>query len=282
MIRRILQFLAVILLAAVVSPAQQPGPLVYVAAFRVHPDKASDFMNFVKNYDQPTFEKLMSEGAILNWGLDSAVLHHKGEPTHYLFWAMPNAAAYDKVAAGLEEMYKKVKADDDQRAAEARKRGQPAPKGARQLLLESTDMEQHFDYLFSTLVSNIKPVPAGTLPYLAVTRFRVERGKSRDFQKTWEKYSKPIYEKLLAEGTILGYGLINEEYVSQEPATHWVWVRFASSAADDQINAAFRAERERRSEEERAAITKQFMDLVVAGSAHDDLLHAEIFSTVQK
>jgi hypothetical protein len=276
--RHNLLLLAIFLLTAVPALAQQSEPITYIATFSVKPGMEGKFVELVKKYDQPMFEKLMAEGTVLAWGADTAVLHHQGEPTHDVWWTMPDYAALDKVFAAFEEQEKKIKAEDEQRAAEARKLKQPIPKAAEQEFLEAVDLTQHHDFLVRTIVSNLKPVPAGTLPYTALFRFRVERGKGQDYRKLWEKYDKAIWDKLVADGTILGYGLDVEDFTSVQPGTRWIWVTLPNLAAGVKIDAAFGADRQRRSEEERATIGNQFREVIVAGSSHDDLLRAIIFA----
>jgi len=273
-----LLLLAIFLLAPGLALAQQPEPITYVATFSVKPGKEGDFINLVKKYDQPMFEKLMADGAVLGWGVDGAILHHQGEPTHDLWWTMPNYAALDKVFAAFEELEKKMKAEDEQRAAEARKLKQPIPKTAEQEFLEAVDLKNHHDFLLRSIVSNIKPVPVGTLPYLGLFRFRVERGRGQDYRKLWEKYDKPVWDKLLADGVIYGYGIDVEDFTSLEPGTRWFWVSMPDLATGDKIDATFAADRDKRSEEERAAIGRQFREVTVAGSSHDDLYRAAIFA----
>jgi hypothetical protein len=258
--------------------AQQPEPLTYVGTFKVKPGKEESFVNFVKKYDQPMFEKLMAEGTVLAWGLDAALLHHQGEATHNLWVSVPSYAAVDKLLAAFVELGKQMKADDEQRAAEARRLKQPVPKTAEQDLMEAFDFDQHQDFVLRSVVFNIKPVPADTLPYTGVFRFRVERGRGEDYRKLWEKYDKPIWDKLLADGMIFGYGIDVEDWTSMGGGWRWLWVSLPDMATTDKIDAAFRADRDKRSEEERAAIGRQFREVIVAGSGHDDLYRAVMFA----
>lgn len=191
---------------------------------------------------------------------------------------MPDYDAFYKFRAAGEEATKNNAAEEERKAAEARKRGQPAPKTALQEFQEIVDIEKHSDYLFRTLASNIKPVPAGTLPYIAVARFRVERGKFDDFRKFYDQYFKPAYEKLLAEGAIHGYGLLQEDWLSLEPGTLWGWVRMPNTSAVDKLVAAFRAADATRSPIEREHVSARLRDLTVPGVAHEELLRAEIFN----
>lgn len=260
MYRRISLLLAVLLLAPVFVVAQQqppqPQPLTYVAAYRVKPGRGRDFVNLVRREDQPVFERMMSEGAVLAWGVDTVELHHEGEPNFFIWWTMPNAAAMDRINAAFE-----------------------AQQGSAQELVEMTDPDRHVDYLLVTNVTNVRPVPAGTQPYMVLSRFRVERGRGDDHRRLWERYDKPILDALVADNTILGYGLLSEAFTSMGGGWRWLWVRTTNMAAADRISAAFRADRARRSESERQSIGRQFRELIVAGSAHDDLMRSALFFT---
>jgi hypothetical protein len=280
MYRRCLLLLTVFLVAAGPVLAQQPEPVSLAATFTVKPGMEEQFINLVKKYDQPVFEKLMTDGAVVAWGVDVPVLHHPGEPTHTVWWGMPNYAAMDKVLAAFAELEKKIKADDEQRAAEARRLKQPVPKPALQEFFESVDISQHRDFVYRSIIFNAtsSPVPAGALPYTSTSRFRVERGRGPDYRQLFEKYDKPIMDKLVADGVVLAYGLDVEDVTSQEPGTRWFWVAVPNLAAIDKIEAAFNADRQRRSEEERATISRQFREVIVAGSSHDDLTRAVMFA----
>lgn len=263
MYRRISLLLAVLLLAPVFVVAQQqqppqPQPLTYVAAYRVKAGRGRDFVNLVRREDQPVFERMMSEGAVLAWGVDTVELHHEGEPNFFIWWTMPNYAAMDRVNAAFETQ-----------------------QSSTQELIEMTDPDGHVDYLFGSILQNTRAIPAGTQPYMGLFRFRVAAGRGDDYRRLWERYDKPIYDQLLAENAILGYGLLTESFNSMGDGWMWFWVRVPNNAAGDRIVAAYRADRARRSESERQAITRQFNEIVVRDSQHDDLLRSMLFFTRQ-
>jgi len=206
------------------------------------------------------------------------LLHHQGESTHNLWVSVLNYAAVDKLLAAFAELEKQMKADDEQRAAEARRLKQPVPKTAEQELMEAFDFSEHHDFVLRSVVFSVKPVPTGTLPYTGVFQFRAERGRGEDYRKLWEKYDKPVWDKLLADGAIFAYGLDVEDWTSMGGGWRWFLASMPDVATMDKIDAAFRADRNKRSEEERAAIGRQFREVTVAGSSHDDLYRAVMFA----
>jgi hypothetical protein len=250
---------AIAFFAALPLASQQAEPITYVALYKVRPGRENDFVNFVKTNIQPVLEKHISEGDVLEWGLDVVELHHVGEATHTLWYTMPSYAALDKVVATREESIKAT------------------PKAVLHSFAEMTDPERRHDFVFRPISRNFKPAPAGTLPWLVVTKFRVQPGTEDDVTDCWEKYDKPIWEKLLADGTVMSYALLAEDLISAEPEWRWFVARVRDSAAIGKIHSAFHADREQRSVEERTAIQRQSRVDVVPGTAHDDLLHAVIY-----
>ncbi|MBI4470305.1 MAG: hypothetical protein HY650_13385 [Acidobacteria bacterium] len=279
MLRRSLQIILAAWLLNGVAMAQQGETLTLVATLKAKPGKEGTIVDLVKKYDQPTFSKLMADGTVLAWGLDAAVLHHQGEPGMYLWWTIPNYAAQDKVVTALEETEKKMKADDEQRLADAKKNKQPAPRTTEQEIMESIDFDHHHDLLLRNLVSNVGAIPDGTLPYTWLSRFKVERGKGSDFRKLWDKYEKAIWDKLVADGVIFGYGLAAEDVNSMGSGLRWFWVIMRDHAVVDKVDAAFKTDRDKRSEEERAAISRQFREVTDNSADHDDLFRAVIHAS---
>jgi hypothetical protein len=187
----------------------------------------------------------------------------------------------DKVFAAFEEQEKKIKAEDEQRAAEARRRGRPAPRTVEQEFMETVDMQKHADRVLRSILINVKAVPAGTLPYTSISSTRLQPGKAQEWRQLWEKYNKPVFDKLVADGTIFGYGVDREDQHSSDPGWRWAWVLMPNLATTDKLIRAFEADRQARSPEERAAITRQFQEITVPDAHRDELFRAAIFAAAE-
>src|SRR6185369_7589811 len=121
------------------------------------------------------------------------------------------------------------------------------------------DMSKTRDWLARDQVANFGPPPAaGVLPVTRYNFIKVKPGKSAEYRQTWEKYNKPVFDKLVADGSLLAYGLSVEEVKTDGDFTHFVWMAGANMGGLDKIAAAFAADRARRSDEEQSAITEQF------------------------
>jgi hypothetical protein len=275
---RVVVALALALLWTSAAFAQQIQPVVYVAEVHVKLGKEGEFIDLVKKIDVPLFEKLMAEGAVFAWGVDIPLLHQPGGATHIFWWAMPDVGALDKVFAAFEENEKKMAEEDARTAEEARRKRQPAPKSSMERFFDIIDVAKHRDFLFRDVVIGGGAMPApGTMPYGWLSTVRVLPGKGEDYRRLWEKYNKPVYDKLAAQGAIYAYALGVEEARSTDEFSHYTVVSLPNLAAREKVRAAFNADRQARSPEERSQITQSFLGVVDPSASRAFVLRAVIF-----
>jgi hypothetical protein len=134
------------------------------------------------------------------------------------------------------------------------------------------------DWLTRDLVAGFGPNPAaGVLPVTRYNFVKVKPGKGADYRRTWEKYNKPIFDKLVADGVVLAYGLAVEDVKTDGDWTHFVWIATANMAAADKIGPAFAADRARRSEKDRNEITEDFLAATEPDKARSIITRSRIF-----
>jgi len=273
--KRIILALALAGVFAAGAAAQQFQPVDYVADFTVRPGMEEQFMALIKKYDEPLFEKLMAEGAVLAWGVDTPLLHSPGAPTHSIWWSCAEMSGHDKVFAAFAELVKKNKEEIEA----ARKARRPVPKTLEQEFLEVFDLANHKDWLFRSIIVGFSqaPPPAGALPYSWITITKVLPGKSEEYRKLWEEYNKPVYEKLLAAGSINAYGLGVEEARTSGDFTHFTWVSLPNLAARDTVRDAIQADRQARSAADRSIITHSFVNVTDQTATRTIVLRAAVF-----
>ena len=115
------------------------------------------------------------------------------------------------------------------------------------------------------------------MPYTRYNYVKVRPGKADDYRKAWEKYNKPVFDKLVADGTILGYGLSVEEVRTDGDFTHFIWIETKDLASLEKVRNAFIADREHRSEEERNALGDLFLSLIDADASRSEVKRSVIF-----
>lgn len=261
---RILGAFLLALLWCTTAAAQQAQPVSYIGDFYVLPGREEEFLNLVKKYDEPVLNQLMAEGAVLAWGVDVPILHLEGAPTHMIWWTCPDMAAFDKVFAAYEAAEKEWADEYAKLADEARRKRQAAPKSVEERFLDMVDSTRHRDWLFRTLVANFTSAapPPNPRPYHWITMFHVKPGKGTEFRQLFDRYAKPTYDRLVADGVIVGYELGVEEAKSTDAFTHYVWVILPDLAAREKVRSTFMALNESRAPEAREAIEHLFLNTV--------------------
>ena len=98
---------------------------------------------------------------------------------------------------------------------------------------------------------------------------QVERGKGDRWRELWEKYTKPTYDELLTNGTILTYVVAVQQVHTDNPGWRYVWYVAPSADAVDKVRAAFVALGKKRTAEENRGIAAAFDEVTVAGAHWD-------------
>jgi hypothetical protein len=255
----------------------QPQPLTFYYDYRVNPGKEEDFMTLIKTVGAPVRDKLMADGVVLAWGMETPILRYPGGTTHLIWFSVANWDGVDKVTSAMEAQLAKLAADEAKAAAAAGARQKP-PMTTAQRSMEVFDMSKTRDWLVRDLVSNYAAAPpAGVMPVTRYNFIKVKPGKGGDYRRAWEKYNKPVYDKLIADGVLLAWGLSVEEVKTDGDFNYFVWMAASNLAALEKIGPAFAADRTRRSEEERSAIADLFGSLTEPDMSRSIVTRTRIF-----
>lgn len=211
-------------------------------------------MDLVKTVGQPVRDKLMADGVVLAWGVESTMLRVPGDATHFIWYAVADWSGVDKVDTAMRAQIAKL--SEEGAKAGAAKKGQKPAGTVMDRLREDVDISKIHDYLTRSLVFAVSPTPppAGLLPYTRYNFVKVKPGKGGDYRKAWEKYNKPVLDKLVADGVIGAFGLTVEEVRTSGDFTHFTWYDTKELGGMDKIRAAFIADRERRTQEEQEPV----------------------------
>jgi len=261
MLKRLSMLLAVSLVLCLSLAAQQsqpPQPLTLWHDFTVNAGKEDEFMVLVKTVGVPVLDRLMADGVVQAWGVEVPILRMPGQPTNFVWIMVNDWAGVGKVQDGIEAQFAKL-------AAEEAKTGK---KTTAQRVREVFDATKTRDWLTRDLVSGYgTKMPANAMPYARYFFTKVKPGKGAEYRKVWEKYNKPVLEKLAADGAVMAWGLSVEEVRTEGSFTHYTWVGVAEMGDWDKVRDAFIADRNRRSAEEQSAISDAFNDLTDADAA---------------
>ena len=256
------------------QPTPTPGPLTFFYDYTVFPGKEQELTSLINTVGGPVRDKLMAEGVVMAWGMETPILRHPGGTTHLIWFTVANWAGVEKVLNAMEARLAKLAADEAQAARGKVRPPMTTAERARSVF----DGSKTRDWLTRDLVAGYGPSPlAGTLPFTRYNFIKVKPGKGPDYRRTWEKYNKPVFDKLVADRVVLAYGLAQEEVKTNGDFTHFVWIATANMGDADKIGAAFAADRARRSEKDRNEITEEFLEATEPDKARSIVTRARIF-----
>jgi len=259
--------------------AQQPQqPLTFWYEYHVNPGKEDEFLNLVKAVGAPVRDKLMADGVVMAWGVETPIIRVPENATHMIWYMVADYAGVQKVDDAMREEIAKM-TEESAKGSAAGKKGAAAASAPMSRVVEITDFAKTHDYLTRAIVSGFaSSMPAaGTLPCSRYSFVKVKPGKSAEYRKAWEKYNKPIFDKMITEGTILGYALVVEDVRTDGDFTHYTWIATKDLATQDKARAEFLGDRDKRSPEEQEAITKLFTELTDPDANRTQLNRALIF-----
>ncbi|MBI5282824.1 MAG: hypothetical protein HY858_14160 [Candidatus Solibacter usitatus] len=231
-----------------------------VALFKMKMDSMESGVGSLVKFITPVGAKLLKEGTVSGYGVDVDMFHQPGQTNVAVWMDVPSFEAFGK-------------AED---AIHAALKAQPQLTAA---LWAATDQNAHADIMVRHIFANMKKVPAGKLPYTNFYGVKVKPGQAQEFSAAFEKYQKPLYDKLVADGVIYGYSVDTE--VMHSDAAAWVWILFVlpDLGAKDKMLAATRAAGQTRSAAERKAMSDALDAATVPGSHRDSLSQAVVFVT---
>jgi hypothetical protein len=276
---RKLMLLAVVVLWSSAAYAQQAmQPLTFWSEYAVKPGKEEEFLNLVKTVGQPVRDKLMADGVILAWGVEVPVLRGHDTVNHAIWYAVADWASIEKVQNAMAAQIAKLN-DEAKSSQGAAKKGQKPAATVAERAAEVYDVDKTKDFVTRDIVFAVGsgPMAAGMLPYTRFNFTKVRSGMGSEYRATWEKYNKPVLDKLLADGTIQAYGLAVEEVKTTGDLTHYTWYAVKDMGAFDKIRSAFNADRDHRSKEERDAITAAFLSVIDPDASRAEIDRALIF-----
>ncbi|HEX7333840.1 MAG TPA: hypothetical protein VF290_20220 [Pyrinomonadaceae bacterium] len=256
----------------------QPQPLTFFYSYTVVPGKEEEFMNLIKTVGAPVRDKLMADGVVLAWGMETPVLRYPGTGTHLIWFSVADWSGVEKVLNGMEAQQQKLAAEEAKRTESAHAAKQKPALTTAERTREVIDMTKTRDWLTRDVLANFgKPPAAGVLPVTRYNFVKVKPGKAPEYRRAWDKYNKPVYDKLVADGVVLAYGMAVEEVKTDGDFTHFIWVATTDMSGFDKIGPAFTADRQRRSEEERTAIADLFGSLTEPDKARSIVTRSRIF-----
>ncbi len=218
MVKRIfVPVVALVALLLVSAPAWAQGnsnqqPIfTYVSLWGVPRAQWGDIAK-VNAENKAVLDPLVANGSLLGYGTFENWVHSDGGYTHGDWFQATSVASLLKT---LETFYTRPAATAPVRAA-----------------------SKHQDYLMISTIYGARAVSNST-GYLRVISAEIQTGKMDDFLEAYRRYIVPVYEKLLADGTIVNYQLDMEYNIENAPGRFFSVVDTRDAEGMDKVRAAF-------------------------------------------
>ncbi len=277
--KRILLCLAVVLMCCITTVAQDAKmqPLTFWYEYTVNPGKEAQFVELVKTVGAPVRDKLLADGVVLAWGVQVPLLRIPGSATHQIWYTVADWSGIEKVDTAMRAQIAKL--DEEGMKPGTAKKGSTGGATVTSRMLDTVDVTKTRDYVTRDLVfvTGSGTLPAGLLPYARYNFVKARPGKSGELRKTWEKYNKPVLDKLVADGVVLAYGLAVEDVRTDGEFTHYVWYATKDLGSMEKVRAAYMADRNRRSQEEQDAISEEFLKVTDPDASRSEVDRAIMF-----
>lgn len=232
--------LAALALVAAPAFAEEGNPAyLWVTCIKAKPGQGDALAGEMVKEDAKIFDPLVASGAAWEWGIAMPVIHDGGDACSHYEWVVFNGWA------GADAFMKKFM--ELQQAAGPEERKAMADRWDALTVPGS-----HADFITRSVhMGGGKPQRA---TYIHLGYHKANPGRYNELESGYKKYIAPVYDKLVADGTVISYGLETPEIHRGESWDFMTWWKSSSLAARDAVDAAFDAANAARTEEERKAM----------------------------
>jgi hypothetical protein len=220
--------LAITVLIGVAPPANAqedaPTSYLYVTEWQIPHAQWAIWEAYQASTFKPLFEKLMSDHSIESWGFYAQTVHTPDGATHGLWFSASGMAGVEATLNAIGSL--------------------PANS-----VMSNAQVRQR-DFLFRSLVSAGRAA-SGSNGLLWVHRSQSGPFRHEQNSSVWDKYVKPMLDGLVAQGTILSYGIETEQIHTEPDGTYYVYCLMPGANAADKFFAALDALQSKMSTTER-------------------------------
>lgn len=195
------------------NPDQGKAPVyTYVSEWSVPRAQWSDMAKLAQE-DRGLMDKLVADGTLTGYGAFTNLIHQEGEPTHGTWFV---AISEGNLLKALEAIY--------------------AQPGTTTAPVEGAS--KHWDYFLVGRIYNQRPGKSEG-GYLALDEWDVKPGQMRAYTEMVKSSVVPIFEKLLADGTVSSYGMDSEDFHTGKIGRVSLYFTASDAAGFDKASKAF-------------------------------------------
>jgi putative intracellular protease/amidase len=248
---------ALSLLSAPVLAEDSPTAYLWINFVKAAPGQGEALTKLMIQEDSKTFDPLVDGGQAFDWGVAQPIIHDGNDAYSHVEWVtFKGWAGADAFMAKYRELQSKMSAKDSA-ALEAKFAALVVPGSHADLVLRG--------------VHAGKGAGGGGM-YINLGYYKANPGKAGETERFYEENIAPVYDKLVASGAIINYGLMTPEIHRGQPWTYMGWSETKNLASRDAIDAAFDAADAARSPEEKKAFGEKVRELLDFSGHSDQIL----------
>jgi len=244
--------------AAAPAMAQDEAPIyVWINFMKAKAGNTDAMVQLIIEEDSKLFDPLVDGGAAVDWGVAMPVVHDGKDTGTVIEWISFRGWA------GADAFMKAFMAQ----------RQSMGPEGAREMMERWAAVAEGGSH--ADAINRSVHIGAGNPArpsYIHLGYYRARPGKSGDATAFYKEVAAPVYDKLVADGTVINYGLHTPAVHRGEAWTHLSWYSSADLATRDKVDAAFDAASAARSKEENEAFGKRWSETLDDEGHTDQIL----------
>jgi hypothetical protein len=189
----------------------KPPVYTYIAEWAVPRAQWAEMVK-LDEQDRSLMDKLLSDGTLTGYGAFTNLIHQEGEPTHGTWFS---ASSEGNLLKALEAVY--------------------AQPGSTTAPVQGAS--RHWDYVLVGRIYNQRPgkYEGG---YLAGDQWDVKPGQMRAYTDLVKSALVPVFDKLVADGSVTAYGMDTEDFHTQKLGRVMWFFTTPDAAAFDKANKA--------------------------------------------
>lgn len=238
---------ALVALAFLAAPvvAQEQPIYLWINFVKAKPGQGEALTKLMIQEDAKVFDPLVASGAAGDWGIAMPLVHDGNDPYSHLEWI-------SFVGWAGADAFMKTFMEQRQAMGEAASNAMDAKWDAVVEPGSHADLITHNVYVGKD---------TGERPtYINLGYHKAMPGKFDDLGKLFKEVGPPVFEKLMAEGKVINYGLETIDIHRGQDWSYMTWYTSKDLATRDVVDAGFDAAWAARSEEESKALSQRFMD----------------------
>ncbi len=199
---------------------------VWINELKAKPGQGDALVQLLKK-DAEVLDPLVDSGAAVEWGIALPVVHSGGDSgIRYQWITFVGWAGADQFMQGFMSRMQAMSEDESKAMA-----------AEWETIVESGS---HADTINRSV--HVGAGGPGAVGYIHLSYRTAKRGKGWDAMKFYKENVAPVYDRLVAGGAILNYGLQVPEVPHGETWTHMGWAMTENLAARDAVSAGFNAQ----------------------------------------